>query len=57
MKKILILKVKRGVDQKATKKTIEELSSKLKEMGIAHIVMTDNIEYEVVSVSSSKGDA
>ena len=57
MKKILILKIKRGVDQKATAKTMEKLSSELKEMGIAHIVMTDNIGYEVVSVSSSKGDA
>ena len=54
MKKILILKVKRGVDQKATAKMMEKLSSGLKEMGIAHIVMTDNIAYEVVSVSGSK---
>jgi len=51
------LKIKRGVDQKATAKTMEKLSSGLKEMGIAHIVMTDNVEYEIVSVSSTKGDS
>jgi len=51
MKKILILRFKRGVDKKETERMMKNVSENLSKLNIAHIVMTDDIQYEVITVS------
>jgi len=54
MKKVLILRFKRGFDKSKTEEMMKNVSKNLHEMNIAHIVMTDDIEYEIATISESQ---
>jgi len=56
MKSILILKFKRTGNKDQVEELMKNVSVNLEKLNIAHIVMTDDVEYEVIQVSESGVD-